>query len=64
MQREIAEEYDLDDEVIVVETKPKEDTKPVPKIKTSKPRCPECGGELRFEGGCNTCPECGYSKCN
>lgn len=25
--------------------------------------CPECGEELRFEGGCNSCPACGYSKC-
>lgn len=26
--------------------------------------CPECGGELRFEGGCNLCPACGWSKCS
>jgi ribonucleoside-diphosphate reductase alpha chain len=26
--------------------------------------CPECGEELRFEGGCNSCPNCGYSKCS
>lgn len=25
--------------------------------------CPECGGDLLFEGGCNSCPSCGYSKC-
>ena len=26
--------------------------------------CPECGEEtLAFEGGCNTCKSCGYSKC-
>jgi ribonucleoside-diphosphate reductase alpha chain len=27
--------------------------------------CPEseCSGELRFEEGCEKCPECGYSKC-
>lgn len=25
--------------------------------------CPECGGNLRFEGGCNVCPNCGWSKC-
>jgi ribonucleoside-diphosphate reductase alpha chain len=25
--------------------------------------CPQCGEELRFEGGCNSCPSCGYSKC-
>ena len=26
--------------------------------------CPECGAPLVFEGGCNTCKECGYSKCD
>ena len=34
----------------------------VPKIK-SKPKCPECGGELVYEGGCQSCKDCGYSKC-
>ena len=27
-------------------------------------KCPECGAELSFTGGCNICPECGYSKCD
>jgi ribonucleoside-diphosphate reductase alpha chain len=26
--------------------------------------CPECAGQLRFEEGCETCHECGYSKCS
>lgn len=26
-------------------------------------RCPECGEELVFEGGCVVCKCCGYSKC-
>ena len=26
--------------------------------------CPECGADLVFEGGCNTCKSCGYSKCD
>lgn len=26
--------------------------------------CPECGGKLNFTGGCNSCPECGYTKCD
>lgn len=26
--------------------------------------CPECGGEITFEGGCNTCKNCGWSKCD
>lgn len=33
----------------------------------SKPQCPECGEELTkdsFEGGCITCRNCGWSKCN
>ena len=26
-------------------------------------RCPECGEEISFEGGCNICKACGWSKC-
>lgn len=26
--------------------------------------CPECLSPLVFEGGCNTCKNCGYSKCD
>lgn len=26
--------------------------------------CPECGAELVFEGGCNICKSCGWSKCS
>ena len=28
-----------------------------------KIRCPECGEPLVFEGGCNICKNCGWSKC-
>ena len=28
------------------------------------PKCPECGGELIFEGGCNSCKTCGWTKCD
>ncbi len=38
-----------------------------PKPKAVKPnkkiRCPECGEPLVFEGGCNICKSCGWSKC-
>jgi len=27
-------------------------------------KCPECGEDLQFEGGCNICKNCGYSKCS
>ena len=26
--------------------------------------CPQCGDELTFEGGCNICKSCGWSKCD
>ena len=26
-------------------------------------KCPECGAKLDYEGGCNICRSCGYSKC-
>lgn len=26
--------------------------------------CPECGDPLVFEGGCNTCKNCGWSRCS
>ena len=29
----------------------------------AKPRCPECGGVIRFQSGCRFCPSCGYSMC-
>ena len=32
--------------------------------KNEKPKCPQCGEELAFEGGCNICKSCGWSKCD
>lgn len=34
-------------------------TQPTPKAK-----CPECGADIRFEGSCEVCGECGWSKCD
>lgn len=31
---------------------------------TIKNICPECGTELRFEGGCSSCSNCGWSRCS
>lgn len=33
-------------------------------ILNEKVNCPKCGAELQFSGGCNSCPDCGYSKCD
>ncbi len=33
-------------------------------IEDNKAKCPECGAELSFTGGCNICPSCGWSKCS
>ncbi len=32
-------------------------------LKKDRPLCPECGEPLIFEGGCNICKSCGWSKC-
>ena len=53
MQAEIKED-DYNDDIIInndCETK-----------KVINP-CPQCGEELSFEGGCNICKSCGWSKC-
>lgn len=33
-------------------------------IVKSSVKCPECGAALQFEGGCNICKNCGWSKCD
>ena len=32
--------------------------------KNDNPKCPECGEPLVFEGGCNICKNCGWSRCD
>lgn len=56
MQNDINEE---DDEQIV-----NHNLVNVNSVEVTKPKCPQCGGELVFEGGCNTCKNCGWSKCD
>lgn len=41
-----------------------EDETPIKVVEKSAAKCPECGAELAFEGGCNSCKNCGWSKCD
>ncbi len=53
---ELKQRYIADhNEMSTAELKPEE-------VKVSN--CPECGAKLNFTGGCNSCPECGYTKCD
>lgn len=67
MATEMKEELGLETELKTIEVSIKVDgpspakvTKPEPKTKYV---CPECGEPLVFEGGCQTCKNCGWSKC-
>lgn len=53
------------------EMKPKEiktisikDNKEKRNMNSNYATCPECGEQLTFEGGCNICKSCGYTKCD
>lgn len=69
MYQEIQEDIFDDDDIYtpsyhkVVEASVDNELVKVPKQKT-KAVCPECGGELVFEGGCSTCKDCGFSHCS
>lgn len=34
------------------------------KIPYEEDKCPECGNKTVNQGGCDTCPACGWSKCS
>lgn len=40
------------------------DDESVHEIINDEYHCPECGAELAFEGGCNICKNCGWSRCS
>lgn len=46
-----------DTEICTMDTTAKENLK-------DEYHCPECGEELTFEGGCNICKNCGWSRCS
>lgn len=62
IQNEIYDDYDKPSLNKTVEINNVENNKKEKKI--LKPVCPECGEEISFEGGCNICKSCGWSKCS
>ena len=61
MYKEMQDEIS-DDSEEVIDTPKQSKKKIVANAISSK--CPQCGGNLVFEGGCNTCKDCGWSKCD
>ena len=59
MRNEIYCNEDIAEEEVKIENTTLKNQKNTPKTK-----CPGCGSELTFEGGCNTCKNCGWSKCD
>jgi len=49
-------------ETIVVTTK--DAGNPYGKQGAPKDVCPDCGNNTVNQGGCDTCPSCGWSKCS
>lgn len=60
--------HEVQQEMAQAGKNPEQPPKKAPKPKAvqsarEKLRCPECGEPLVFEGGCNICKSCGWSKC-
>lgn len=62
MYKEMQDEISDDLEEII--DTPKQPKKKIIVDKSKTAKCPQCGGNLVFEGGCNTCKDCGWSKCD
>ena len=58
MQIEINEELEIDNPKPIIKKKE------IKSVILPKYKCPECGSEITFEGGCQTCKNCGWSKCS
>ena len=63
MYEEFQNELGLIEERDIDNQEPSETNKAII-IESEKPKCPECGEPLIFEGGCNICKSCGWSKCD
>lgn len=64
MYEEIKNDISDDEDVVEKANKAKFSDTTKQKVTVAKPKCPQCGEELYFEGGCNICKSCGWSKCD
>lgn len=71
LHRELFDDDDVDNEdsvpvkkTVTNNTVTKSEIKDVTIATPKKNPCPNCGEELAFEGGCNICKNCGWSKCD
>ena len=69
LHRELFVDDDDDSEEKIEKPKIKKTVSPAPQkeVTVATPKknpCPSCGEELTFEGGCNICKNCGWSKCD
>lgn len=51
-------------EMRIFDAETDDDVTVVNKVADKSAKCPECGEKLAFEGGCNICKACGWSKCD
>lgn len=64
MQDDINDDWEESTKASQLSTQPINSSERNQNITNSYAKCPECGEPLVFEGGCNSCKSCGYSKCN
>ena len=69
LHRELFVDDDDDSEEKIEKPQIKKTVSPAPQkeVTVATPKknpCPSCGEELTFEGGCNICKNCGWSKCD
>lgn len=63
MYKEVQEDIDDGEDTSTAIIAKTSSPKKVP-LKTVTFKCPECGEPVNFEGGCMTCPNCGWTKCD
>ena len=64
MYNEMQSELNDDEKEPEAKVVEKKNNKNTSSISMSTAKCPECGGTLVFEGGCNVCKDCAWSKCD